>query len=186
MTRSVNVAMAVLRVGAGLACSRNDNNRRAANDYNRTATATPSPTASPTADTGKVDETPSAGDITAHPDRYAGQQVTLKSSVDKVMPNGFFTLKDKDLLVLSPSGEPMENQDVTVHGTVQTYSAPDFKKRYSWFHSTSNLDRQYKDRPVVVADSILTADGREVVTERGGANNLPASSGEVKNHHRRP
>jgi hypothetical protein len=185
MKGSVNVAMAVLLVGAGLACTRNDNNRRAANDYDRTATATPTP--GPTADTGKVDETPSAGDITAHPDRYAGQQVTLKSSVDKTLPNGFFTLKDKDLLVLSPSGEPMENQDVTVHGTVQTYSAPDFKKRYSWFRSNSNLDQQYKDRPVIVADSILTADGREVVTERSGANSLPASSGEMnKNHRRRP
>jgi hypothetical protein len=174
--------MAVLLVGAGVACSRNDNNRAARNrDYDRTATATPSP--GPTADTGKVDETPSAGDITSHPDRYAGQQVTLKSSVKKTMPNGFFTLKDDDLLVLSPSGEPMENQEITVHGTVQTYSAPDFKKRYTWFRSNANVDRQYKDRPVVVADSILTADGREVVKE--GANNLPASSGEI-NHRRRP
>ncbi len=185
MKGSVNVAMAVLLVGAGLACSRNDNRAAKNQDYDRTANATPYPTASPTADTGKVSDEPSAGDITAHPDRYAGQQVTLKSSVDKTMPNGFFTLKDKDLLVLSPSGEPMENQEVTVHGTVQTYSAPDFKKRYSWFRSNSNLDRQYKDRPVIVADSILTADGREVVTERGGANNLPANSGEIK-HHRRP
>ncbi len=185
MKGSVNVAMAVLLVGAGLACSRNDNRAARNNnpDYDRTATATPVPTASPTADTGKVSDQPSAGDITAHPDRYAGQQVTLKSNVEKTMPNGFFTLKDKDLLVLSPSGEPMENQEVTIHGTVQTYSAPDFKKRYSWFHSNSNLDRQYKDRPVIVADSILTADGREVVT--GGNNSLPASSGEIK-HHRRP
>jgi len=178
--------MAALLVGAGLACSRTDN--RAANnrDYDRTANASPAPTASPTADSGKVDETPSAGDITNHPDRYSGQQVTLKSSVKKTLPNGFFTLKDSDLLVLSPSGEPMEDQDVTVHGTVQTYSAPEFKKRYSWFRSHSSLDHQYKDRPVIVADSILTADGREVVTERGGANNLPASSGELKNRHRRP
>src|SRR5512135_340952 len=185
MRGSVNVAMAVLLVGAGLACSRNDNRAARNRDYDRTATATPYPNASPTADTGKVDETPSAGDITGHPDRYSGRQVTLKSSVKKTMPNGFFTLKDNDLLVLSPSGEPMEDQEITVHGTVQTYSAPEFKKHYAWFRSNANTDREYKDRPVVVADSILTADGREVVTERGAANNLPASSGEVK-HRRRP
>jgi hypothetical protein len=113
--------------------------------------------------------------------------VTLKSSVKKTMPNGFFTLKDNDLLVLSPSGQPMEDQEVTVHGTVQAYSAPEFKKRYAWFKSNSNMDHEYKDRAVVVADSILTADGREVVTDRNGANSLPASSGEIKNpHHRRP
>jgi hypothetical protein len=185
MKGSVNVAMAVLLIGTGIACSRNDT-RRAANDYDRTATASPAPTASPTADVGKRDDTPSAGDITSHPDRYAGQQVTLKSSVKKTMPSGFFTLKDNDLLVLSPSGEPMEDQEITVHGTVQTYSAPEFKKRYSWFRSNANSDREYKDRAVVVADSILTADGREVVTERGGANSLPASSGEMKKHPRRP
>ncbi len=41
--------------------------------------------------------------------------MTLKSSVKKTMPNGFFTLEDNDLLVLSPSGQPMEDQEITVH-----------------------------------------------------------------------
>jgi hypothetical protein len=183
MKGSVNVAMSVLLVGAGLACSRNDRaatDRDRAND--RTAMATPEPTATPI-DTGKRDTTPSAGDITGNPALYSGQQVTLKSNVKKLMPNGFFTLKDNDLLVLSPSGQPMEDQEITVHGTVQTYSAPEFKKRYNWFKSNSATDREYKDRAVVVADSILTADGREVVTDRSGAN-LPASSGEPRRHRR--
>ena len=171
MKRSVKVAMAVLLIGAGVACSRNDN---------RSAMASPSP--SPTVEAGRAekrDVTPSAGDIADNPALYAGQQVTLKSDVKKLMPNGFFTLKDKDLLVLSPSGQPVEDQEVTVHGTVHAYSAPELKSRYAWFKSDSSMDREYKDRPVIVADSILTADGRDVVTDKSGAN-LPASSGEPR------
>jgi len=162
--------MAVLLVGAGVACTRDD---RAAND--RTAMASPSPTA----DVEKRDATPSAGDIADHPAVYNGQQVTLKSDVKKLMPNGFFTLDDNDLLVLSPSGQPIEDEEVTVHGTVHTYSAPELKSRYAWFESDASLDREYKDRAVIVADSILTADGREVVTDRSGAD-LPAGSGEPR------
>jgi hypothetical protein len=171
MKGSVNVAMAVLLVGAGVACTRDD---RAAND--RTAMASPSPTADINE---KRDATPSAGDIADHPAVYNGQQVTLQSNVKKLMPNGFFTLDDNDLLVLSPSGQPIENEEVTVHGTVHTYSAPELESRYAWFKSDASVDREYKDRAVIVADSILTADGRQVVTDRSGAD-LPAGSGEPR------
>lgn len=180
MKRTLNVATMVLLVGAGFACTR-PADRAAADrdrDNDRTAMAKPSPTATPL-DTEKRDTTPSAGDITSNPALYSGQQVTLKSNVKKIMPHGFFTLKDKDLLVLSPSGQPMEDQEVTVHGTVQTYSAPEFKKRYNWFRSNSRVDSEYKDRAVIVADSILTAEGRDVVSDHSGAN-LPASSGEPR------
>jgi hypothetical protein len=170
--KPANVAMAVLLVGSGIACARQD---RTAEDRDRTAMASPSPTA----DLGDRDTTPSAGDITGNPALYSGQQVTLKSEVKKLMPNGFFTLEDDDLLVLSPSGQPVEDQEVTIHGTVHTYSAPELKNRYSWFRSDDAFDREYKDRAVLVADSILTADGREVVTDKSGAE-LPAGSGEPR------
>jgi hypothetical protein len=181
MKGTLQVAAAVLLVGAGVACTRGEN--RAANeaDRDRTAMASPSPTADPygtTSGTGMRDATPDAGDIAGNPARYAGQQVTIKSDVKKLMPNGFFTLDDNDLLVLSPSGQPIEDQEVTIHGTVQTYSAPELKSRYAWFKSDSSIDREYKDRAVIVADSILTADGREIVGGAGSA--LPAGSGEAR------
>jgi hypothetical protein len=170
MRGSLNVAAAALLVAAGVACAR---------DRDRTAAGNPSP--SPTVETadryGDRDLTPNAGDIAGNPERYAGQQVTLKSEVKKLMPNGFFTLDDRDLLVLSPSGQPAEGEEVTVHGTVHTYSAPELKEHYSWFKSDEATDREYKDRPVIVADSILTAVGREVVTDKSGRD-LPAGSGE--------
>jgi len=171
MKGSLQVAAAVLVVGAGIACTRED---RATNeaDRDRTAMATPGPAAET-----HGTRTPDAGDIAGNPALYDGQQVTLKSEVKKLMPNGFFTLEDHDLLVLSPSGQPIEDQEVTVHGTVHTYSAPELKDRYAWFKSDENVDREYKDRAVIVADSIRTADGSELLTAPDSA--LPAGSGEI-------
>jgi hypothetical protein len=178
MKGSLQFAAAVLLIGAGVACTGGDN--RAAND--RTAMASPSPTADTygtgtTSGTGMRDDEPDAGDISGNPARYAGQHVTLKSDVKKLMPNGFFTIDDNDLLVLSPSGQPVEDQEVTIRGTVHTYSAPELKSRYSWFKSDANVDREYKDRAVIIADSIMTADGRELVRGAGAA--LPAGSGDT-------
>lgn len=173
-------AAVIFTVGAaGMACTRNDKTADD-RDRNQTAMASPSPSGTVTDDTATARNdndrvnSPDAGDIAGSPAKYDGQHVTLKADVKKVMPNGFFQLDDHDLLVLSPSGEPMENQKVTVSGTVQTYSAPEFKKRFSWFKSNANSDREYKNRAVVVADSIMTADGRELVNNAA----LPASSGE--------
>lgn len=171
----LQVAAAALLIGAGVACT-GDN--RATDD--RTAMASPGPAvdtygSGTTTGTGMGDDI-DAGDIAGNPARYAGQQVTLKSDVKKLMPNGFFILDDNDLLVLSPSGQPIEDQEVTIRGTVQTYSAPELKDRYSWFKSDENIDREYKDRAVIVAESIMTADGRELVT---GSGSLPAGSGET-------
>ena len=174
MMRSVNLAVtALLAIGAAGACTRND--RAAAN---RTADAMATPSPSPTTGTYgssvSDDKGPSAGDIADHPAQYAGQRVTLKSDVKKVMPNGFFILDDHDTLVMSPSGSPIEKQEVTVLGTVHTYSAPELKTSFPWFKSNKELDAQYNNRAVIVADSITTADGRELLS--GAA--LPAGSGE--------
>ena len=170
-------AAAAFAVGAaGMACTRSDN--RAANDQN--AMASPSPTATVTDNTAAARNDndrngPSAGDIASSPAKYEGQHVTLKSDVKQVMPNGLFMLDDHDTLVLSPRGaEPGEKENVTVSGTVETYSAPEFKRKYN-FKSNREADAKFKDRAVIVADSIMTADGRDLLTA-GSA--LPAGSGE--------
>jgi hypothetical protein len=166
MMRSVNLALAAAAaIGAAAACTRTDN---------RAATESPGPTPTPTAEAyGMGGDGPSAGEIASSPATYAGQRVTVKSDVERVMPNGFFILDDNDLLVLSPSGAPMEKQEVTVRGTVHTYSAPELKKKFAWFKSDSERDVEYENRAVIVADSITAADGREIVSESA----LPAGSG---------
>jgi hypothetical protein len=161
---------AVLAFGRGAACTSNDN--RAANQG---AAASPSPSPGMYADSDTIrDDDPDAGDIAGNPTKYDGQRVTFKADVKKVMPNGFFELED-DLLVLSPAGQPREKEKVTITGTVQTYSAPQLKSRYSWFKSDRDVDERYMNRAVIVADSIMTADGREVVSSPG----LPAATGEI-------
>ncbi len=169
-------AAAIFAVGAaGMACTRSGDNR-AANDQN--AMASPSPTVTDNTTVARSDNDrngPSAGDIASSPAKYEGQHVTLKSDVKQVMPNGLFMLDDHDTLVLSPRGaEPGEKENVTVSGTVEAYSAPEFKRKYN-FKSNREADAKYKDRAVIVADSIMTADGHDLLTA-GGA--LPASSGE--------
>lgn len=177
------MAAAVILVGAGSACTRSNDNR-AANDADRdlTATASPSPTtgAYGTTDTMTARNDvnhPDAGEIAGNPARYDGQHVALKADVRTVLPNGLFVLDDHDLLVLSPSGQPGERERVTVSGTVETYSTPEFKQKFSWFKSGPEVDAKYKNRAVIVADSIMTADGRELVTNAGST--LPAGSGEL-------
>lgn len=183
-------AAAVFLAGAGAACTRSNDNRAANDtDRDRTAMASPSPT---TGAYGTTDvnaarndvNSPDAGDITGNPAKYDGQHVTLKADVKTIMPNGFFVLDDHDMLVLSPTGQPGEKEKVTVSGTVQTYSAPEFKKKYGWFKSSPEVDAKYKDRAVLVADSIMTADGRQIVTSAGSA--LPAGSGELSSKPVRP
>jgi hypothetical protein len=185
------MAAVVLGIGmVGGACTRNDNNKTASNDRDVAATASPSPYGTvadnrdTTTATGNRVNEPDAGDIASNPAKYDGQHVTLKADVKTLMPNGFFQLDDHDMLVLSPSGQPGEKEKVTVSGTVQTYSAPEFKKKYGWFKSSPEVDAKYKNRAVIVADSIMTADGREVVASGGSA--LPAGSGELHSNPKRP
>ncbi len=180
MKGSLQLAVAAVFLVTGAACTRNNRNR-AANDQNRDQTAMASP--SPSAGTSTADNMgtmgrenqPSAGDIASNPDKYVGQHVALTSDVKSVMPNGMFQLSDNDLVVLSPGAEPGENEKVTVEGTVQTYSAPELRSKYSWFKSNGRMDAQFKNKAVIVADSIKTADGRELLSSQS---RLPAGAGE--------
>ncbi len=83
------------------------------------------------------------------------------------------------LLVLSPSGVASDRHDLTVSGIVRTFtSAADLRADAPWLGasgSTADLD-QFRSKPVIVADSIRTADGRELISGSGA---LPASSGEL-------
>ena len=180
-------AAAVILVGAGLPAP--ERQPRGERRRPRPGAASPSPTtgAYGTTDTMAARNdvnNPDAGDIAGNPARYDGQHVALKADVKTILPNGFFVLDDHDLLVLSPSGQPGEKEKVTVSGTVETYSAPEFKQKYSWFKSGPEVDAKYKNRAVIVADSIMTADGREIVTNAGSA--LPAGSGELRSKPVRP
>lgn len=164
---------AVFIAGLSAACTTNDT--RSDRNRDQTAMASPSPGTGAygtTADDNARREQPSAREIANNPTKYEGQHVTLKSDVQSVMPNGLFQLADNDLLVLSSGAEPGEKENVTVSGTVRSFSAPEIQSKYK---GATEASAKFKDKPVIVADSILTADGRDLLIS-GSA--LPAGAGE--------
>lgn len=189
-TRPLAMA-AILAVGLGAACTRDDR-ADARREADRTADAvTPSPTPyGTTAGTSADQNTITAGEVAANPTKYQGQRVAVRGDVSKFLGGNAFTLDedrltaDEDLLVLSQSGVPGEdhkNEKVIVSGRVAMYDKAEFERDYDWFRPTPEVEAKYKTRPVIIADSIRTADGRDLTT--GSA--LPAGSGET-GHGNRP
>jgi hypothetical protein len=118
-----------------------------------------------------------AGEIANNPSRYYGQKVTVRAEVEDVLSRQVFVLdEDKlfaypDVLVIAPALSSMvpEDQIVTVTGTVRAFVDADFRRDYDW-NWWGDLDNDiivtFRDRPVIVADSIRTQSGTELVTQK--------------------
>jgi hypothetical protein len=80
------------------------------------------------------------------------------------------------LLVLAPA-QPVELRDLLVSGTVRRFEKPEQLQRGApWLRSASRAEiAQYQDRPVILVDSIRTADGRELMSP---GTTLPAAPGD--------
>jgi len=121
--------------------------------------------------------TVSAGKLSRDGKDYYGQTVTVKSKVEDVIDNRTFTLDDDsilpgpDVLVLVPKGVATavaHDQIVTVTGTVRPYVMAELKKDYDWFEDGKIVKRMgdkvdLKTRPVIVATSVRTAAGLEIL-----------------------
>ncbi len=128
--------------------------------------------------------------IASNPSQYVGQRVTVRADVGAPVGASAFTLTEtpgpgtaaaaRQVLVLTPSGAPSDRHGLTVSGTVRVFtSASDLHRDVPWLSSGSaaaDLGR-LRDRPVIVADSIRTTDGRELVSGTG-AGALPAGPGD--------
>lgn len=126
----------------------------------------------PTGTTGA--RTITAGEIAANPTAYYGQKVTVRAEVEDVLGRQAFLLdEDKlfawpDVLVISPNLTTgvVEENIVTVTGTVRSFVDADFRRDYDW-DWWGDLDPDifvtFRDRPVIIADSIRTAAGMELV-----------------------
>ena len=143
-------------------------------DVTRAATGTLA-TAGPTTISLGMPETPqglseSADRIADNPDAYLDRRVVLTADVGRVEAEGLFVL-DPDvaasgaLLVLNPRplSAPPAGARVTVSGTVRPYSSAELGRTDSLPPNADALLARYPGRPVVVADSIRTSDGRELV-----------------------
>lgn len=116
----------------------------------------------------------SAGDLLENADRYYGMRVTVTANVEDVYSRNLFTLDEdsvwttgRDLLVLNPRplDRAMTDQDVSVTGTMMRFSRAEIERRYDDWRW--NLDKdvvmRFEQRPVLIADTIRTSAGIELV-----------------------
>jgi hypothetical protein len=122
----------------------------------------------------------SAGKLAKDSKKYYGQNVTVRAEVEDVLDSHSFTLDEDsilagpDVVVIVPAGFDVSrlahDQVVTVSGKVRQYVTAELEKDYHWFkdgkiYTTSNTV-DYKTRPVLIAETITTADGRTLVSQR--------------------
>lgn len=144
----------------------------------------------------KQARTATAGEIARNPAKFYGQKVQVSAEVEDVYNAHAFTLDEDelfagpDVLVLNPAplSESKDGSNVTVTGTIQQFVRADIERDYDWFDNnwlesgTEEID--FSTRPVLIADSVRTSDGQELV--RGGetmgtrAGDQPAGSKEEK------
>jgi uncharacterized protein YaiE (UPF0345 family) len=124
--------------------------------------------------------TMSAGKLAKDGKKYYGQTVTVRAEVEDVLDSHSFTLDEDavlagpDVVVLVPAGFDTStlahDQVVVVTGKVRPYVMADLEKDYDWFKNGKIVSVEnkidYKMRPVLVAESITTADGRTLISQR--------------------
>ena len=127
-----------------------------------------------------TDMTISAGKLAKNAKDYYGKTVTVKAEVEDVLDSHSFTLDEDsvlagpDVVVLVPSGfdasSLAHDQVVVVTGKVRPYVMAELEKDYDWFKNgkivTMGSKVDYKTRPVLVAETITTADGRTLMSPR--------------------
>lgn len=114
--------------------------------------------------------------IAAAPEHFFGQQVELPNAeVRHARSVQVFTLAENrqspssDIAVVVPTpalDAVQDNEEVSVIGTVRLYRVADFERDYLWyreadFKADENL---LLNRPVIVASSVRTPEGAELVT----------------------
>jgi hypothetical protein len=119
----------------------------------------------------------SAGELAKHGKKHFGQRVTVRAEVEDLLDTHSFTLDEDatltgaDVVVLVPAGfdiSSLSKDDiVTVTGTVRPYVVADLERDFDWFKGGKIVSMgtkvDYKTRPVVVAESIMTSSGRDLL-----------------------
>jgi hypothetical protein len=122
-------------------------------------------------------KTISAGKLAKDATKFYGQTVTVKSEVEDVLDAHSLTLDEDallaghDVLVLLPEGRATDlkkDDVVTVTGTVRQFVVADLERDFDFFKDGKIMKSEkkvdYETRPVLVATSVRTADGRELLT----------------------
>jgi hypothetical protein len=120
----------------------------------------------------------SAGKLARDAKKFYGQTVTVRAEVESVLDDHTFTLDEDDVLagpdvlVVVPRGTAkglMHDQVVTVTGTVRPFVQAELERDYDWFKDGKILKKDvkidYKTRPVLIAQSVRTESGSELISE---------------------
>jgi len=127
--------------------------------------------------TGTSVATPiSAGKLAREAKHYYGKTVTVRAEVEDVLGNNMFTLDEdsvlagSDVLVLVPRGVAnalTHDQKVVVTGQVRPFVEADLDRDFDWFDNGKLVDVKtkvdWKTRPVIVAETIRTDAGTDIV-----------------------
>jgi hypothetical protein len=118
----------------------------------------------------------SAGKLAKDAKKFYGQTVTVKAEVEDFLGPNMFTLDEDailagaDVLVLVPAGVTANlthDQKVTVVGKVREFVESELDKDYDWFDNGKLVDVKtkvdFKTRPVIVATSVRTDAGADLV-----------------------
>jgi hypothetical protein len=122
----------------------------------------------------------SAGKLAKDSKKFYGQNVTVRAEVEDVLDSHSFTLDEDalfagpDVVVLVPAGfdtsRLAHDQVVVVSGKVRPFVTAELDKDYDWFNNgkvfTTDSKIDYKTRPVLVAETITTADGLTLMSQR--------------------
>jgi hypothetical protein len=126
---------------------------------------------------GEKDGMLSAGKLAKHSKDYYGKQVTVKAEVEDVLGANMFTLDEDallagaDVLVMVPRGVTAaltHDQKVIVTGDVRPYVEADLDRDFDFFEDGKIIKKEtkvdWKTRPVIVATSIRTESGTELIS----------------------
>jgi hypothetical protein len=131
------------------------------------AAAAPDVTTTPDADTTVVagtDGNVTLGDITAEPDTYIDQTVTVEGGVDEVRGERAFTIADNtfldlnEVLVLGANQEALDtaleaDAPVVVTGTVRRLVAAEIEQELG-FDLDTEIEAEFEDKPVIIATNV--------------------------------
>jgi hypothetical protein len=142
-----------------------------------------------------TDKMISAGKLARDAKDYYGKTVTVKAEVETVYDSRSFTLDEDsvlagpDVLVLVPAGMTAtlaHDQVVTVTGRVRPYVTAELERDYDWFKDgkivVSKPDVDFETRPVLVAESLRLADGRELLGGTARAHDAHAAHAAMASH----
>jgi hypothetical protein len=128
---------------------------------------------------GDKDGMISAGKLAKNSKDYYGKTVTVKAEVEDVLGAKMFTLDEDalltgaDVLVMAPRGVTAtlaHDQKVIVTGEVRRYVEKDLDRDFDFFEDGKIVKTKTKvdwdTRPVIVATSVRTESGTELMTTR--------------------